>query len=122
MIPIGKKYCKTSYNCAHFVSQWYEERLNITIPVVNEFDRSFVKWLRQHFDPVESPENNCLVLMVNNDGSYHIGVYYEYGIYHNFKPVFGHGSVCKWTMGSAKGYYSKVSFHKWSESNTINQQ
>ena len=45
MIPIGKSYSKPDYNCAHFVAQWYMENLNIEIPVVNEFNLSFVMWL-----------------------------------------------------------------------------
>ncbi len=115
MIPIGKKYCEKKYNCAHFVAEWYETRLNIQIPIINEFSLSFVMWLRRKFTHINKPENNCLVLMVNNDGSYHIGVYYDYGVYHNFKPSVGNGSVCKWTIGSVNTYYSKVSFHKWSK-------
>ena len=118
---IGKHYKKQSYNCAHFVSQWYKERLDIEIPVLNEFSRSFVIWLRKHFEPIPLPEDNCLVLMVNADGSYHIGVYYDLGVHHNFKPSIGHGAVCKWALSAVNTYYTKVSFHKWSQLDTLNQ-
>lgn len=121
MIPLGKHYDKERYNCAHFVAEYYRENLNIEIPVVNEFGLSFVAWLRRNFNAITSPENNCLVLMITHDGLYHIGVYYNYGVYHNFKPNKGHGSVCKWTVGSVNTYYSKVSFHKWSQSDISNQ-
>jgi len=119
---VGKHYKKHGYNCADFVAEWYKKQLNVTIPVVNEFDRSFLVWMRKNFTDIKSPEEHCLVLMMNPGGGYHIGVYHDYGVYHNFKPNTGHGSVCKWTMGSIKTYYSKVSFHKWSQSDISNQQ
>jgi hypothetical protein len=112
---IGKHYKKHGYNCADFVSEWYKKQLGIKIPVINEFDRSFLVWMRKNFTDIKSPEENCLVLMVNPTGGYHIGIYYDYFVYHNFKPGKGYGSVCKWTIGSVKTYYSKVSFHKWSQ-------
>lgn len=111
---IGQHYSRTDFNCAGFVAQWYSEKLNIEIPVVNEFSRSFIVWMAKHFTEVTRPVENCLVLMVNMDGSYHIGVYSDGGVYHNFKPQKGYGAVCKWTLGSVRAYYSKVSFHKWS--------
>lgn len=112
---IGRHYKKHGYNCANFVSDWYKEKLGIDIPVVNEFGLSFVIWMRKNFTDVSQPENHCLVLMVNTDGSYHVGVYFDYGIYHNFKHGQRHGSVCKWTLGSVRAFYKRVSFHKWSQ-------
>ena len=119
---IGKHYRRDSYNCAGFVADWYREKLNVEIPVVDEFSLSFVKWMRKHFDEITSPQDNCLVLMTGSDGGYHIGVYYDLGVYHNFKPTVGHGSVCKWQMSAVNAYYAKVSFHKWSQSNTSRAQ
>lgn len=111
MIPVGQHYRKHEYNCANFVADWYRDNLSIDIPVVNEFDRSFVVWMRRNFVDIERPVDHCLVLMVNSDGSYHIGVYYDHGVYHNFKPSVGKGAVCKWTLGSVNTYYKRVSFH-----------
>jgi len=108
-------YDREHFNCAHFVAHWYREKLGIEIPVKDEFDRSFMVWMRRHFTRIRQPEDHCLVLMVNMDGSYHIGVWYDYGVWHNFKPSIGHGAVSKWILGSVKQYYWKVSFYKWSQ-------
>lgn len=112
---VGKHYVKNRYNCANFVSEWYKNHLGIEIPVVNEFSRSFVVWMRRNFVDISIPEDHCLVLMVNLDGSYHVGVYHDGGVWHNFKPANRLGSVCKWTLGSVKTSYQKVSFHRWSK-------
>lgn len=112
---IGKNYRKHTYNCANFVSDWYLEKLNIKIPVVNEFDRSFLAWMRKHFEQVDKPNENDLVLMVNRDGSNHIGVYHDYGVIHNYKPTVAHGSVCWNTLGSIRGNYTQVRFYRWSQ-------
>ena len=115
MTPIGTHYRRDGYNCANFVSDWYRDRLGITIPVVNEFGRSFLVWMRKNFTDISLPEDNCLVLMINLDGSYHVGVYHQGFVHHNFKPSIGLGSVSAWVMSSVTSYYSKVSFHKWSQ-------
>lgn len=119
---IGKHYIKHGYNCANFVADWYDEHLNVNIPVIKEFDRSFLVWMRRSFTDINAPEDHCLVLMVNPTGGNHVGVYYDYGVYHNFKPNTGKGSVCKWTLGSIHAYYPKVSFHKWLQSDISVQQ
>ena len=119
---VGKHYKQHGYNCANFVADWYEKHLNVNIPVVDEFGRSFLVWMRKNFTDIKQPEDHCLVLMVNPFGGYYVGVYYDYGVYHNFKPNVGHGSVCKWTLGSVNAYYSKVSFHKWLQSDILNHQ
>ncbi|QGF20994.1 hypothetical protein PP409_gp28 [Vibrio phage Seahorse] len=112
---VGKHYSKKNYNCAHFVSDWYKEKLGIEVPVINEFGLSFVVWMKRHFNEITKPCEHCLVLMINLDGSYHIGVYHDLGVWHNFNPSVGSGSVVKWTLGSVNSYYKKVSFHEWSK-------
>lgn len=112
---IGRSYRKHSYNCANFVSDWYKDKLDIDIPVINEFGRSFVVWMRRNFIDVTQPTENDLVLMVNRDGSYHIGVYHNYGVMHNFKTATSHGSVCWDTMNAIKKTYREVTFHRWSK-------
>jgi len=119
---IGKHYVKHGYNCANFVAEWYATHLNVNIPVTNEFDRSFMVWMRKNFTDISTPEDHCLVLMTNPAGGSHIGIYYDYGVYHNFKPYAGLGSVCKWTLGSINTYYPKVSFHKWLQSDITQTQ
>lgn len=119
---IGKHYNKKEYNCAHYVAEWYKERLDVSIVVENEFERSFLMWMRRHFADVKKPEDHCLVMMKQLDGSYHIGVYHNYRVHHNFKPVGGKGAVCSWTLGSIKSYYTEVSYHKWSKLDTLSHQ
>lgn len=114
---IGRHYVKDTYNCAHFVADWYREKLNVDVPTDNVFDRRFVIWLRKHFDQVDgSPMDHDLALMVNTDGTYHIGVYYENGVLHNFqRNINSNGSVCKWTLGTVMTYYNQVRFYRWSQ-------
>lgn len=112
---IGVNYRKHSYNCANFVSDWYKDKLGVEIPVVNEFGRSFVVWMRRHFSDVTNPTENDLVLMIQRDGSYHVGVYHNHGVIHNFKPHSSHGSVCWDTLLAIKKNYREVTFHRWSE-------
>lgn len=109
---IGKHYQRDTYNCAHFVADYYRERLGVVIPVVNEFDLSFMKWMRQHFGQVDKPDENCLVLMQSDKVS-HIGVYADRGVYHNYKPIKGKGSVVHTTIAVIKRNYHKVSYWKW---------
>lgn len=114
---IGKHYREGVYDCAHYVAEWYSTNCDIQIPVDGPFDLSFVRWLRKHFKPVKTPQNHDLVLMVNRGGGYHVGVFYNGRIYHNFKPAIGHGSVCDWSVLAVKSYYKKVVFGRWSQSN-----
>lgn len=95
---IGKHYT-VDYNCAGFVADWYSEKLNIKIPVHNCFELSFVRWLRNNFVQIDKPVDNCLVRMYQNKTS-HIGVYADYGVYHNHKPAnVKNGSVVHWPLG-----------------------
>lgn len=112
---IGRHYSKHSYNCAHFVSDWYREKLGITVPVINEFDRSFVVWMRKHFSEIPKPKDHALVLMTNSDGGYHVGIYCENGVFHNFSDGVTSGAVCKWTLGTVINYYeNRVRYYEWS--------
>ena len=111
---IGNHYDQLNYNCAHFVAQWYSEKLNIEIPIVNEFGLSFVRWMRKHFVRINHPEDNCLVYMNVTNGT-HVGVYCNYGVYHNYKIGKAKGAVVHWDMGVINRNYKKVSFWKWSQ-------
>lgn len=112
---VGKHYNEKEYNCAHYVAQIFKEHMNVEIPTGYVFDRKFVIWMRRNFEQVFKPEDGCLVLMTNIDSSYHVGVYGNYGVYHNFKPEVGNGAVCKWQMSAVKAYYKEVRFYKWSQ-------
>jgi hypothetical protein len=111
---IGEHYDHVNYNCAHFVASWYEKHLGIIIPIVNEFELSFIRWMRKHFVKIEKPENGCLVKMSINKGI-HVGVYSDYGVYHNYMGGEAKGSVVHWDMGVIKRNYNKVTFWKWSQ-------
>ena len=109
---IGEHYHYKDFNCAHFVAKWYSERLNINIPIHNEFELSFLKWMRKHFVEINKPEANCLVYM-HTDNNSHIGVYFDYGVYHNYKIGNAKGSVVHWDIGVVTRNYKKVTYWKW---------
>jgi len=106
---IGKHYSRNEYNCAHFVADYYREKLNVEIPVINEFDISFMRWMRQNFVKSDNPVEHCLVLMVEHKQS-HIGIYADSGVYHNYKPSNALGSVVHTQLGAIKRNYSQVSY------------
>lgn len=111
---IGIHYHPDNFNCAHFVAKWYLDKLNIEIPITDEFELSFVRWMRKHFVRIAKPEINCLVNMQSNNNS-HIGIYDDYGVYHNYKIGNAKGSVVHWDIGVVKRNYKKVTFWKWSQ-------
>lgn len=111
---IGKHYNLQGYHCAHFLSEWYEVKLGITVPVVDEFELSFVRWMRKHFTQVSNPVENCLVNMTKM-GTRHVGVYADNGVYHNYKPGHKHGAVVHWDLGVIKRNYDEVTYWIWSE-------
>ena len=113
MITVGKHY-SDDYNCAHFVSEWYREKLNIVIPTNNQFELSFVRWLRHNFKQIDKPVENCLVSM-KKDKMSHVGVYADNGVYHNFKPGHRNGAVVHWTVGVVKRNFEKVTYWVWSK-------
>jgi len=114
---VGKHYDIKNYHCAHFVAQWYRDRLGIDIPVSHAFETSFVVWMRRHFTPIQTPVSDCLVLMTKA-GERHVGVYADYGVYHNYKAGNALGAVVHWDLGVIKRNYDEVSFWLWSPSNT----
>lgn len=110
---IGKHY-SINYNCAHFVADWYFEKLNVVIPTEGQFELSFVRWLRTRFVKIDKQEENCLVLMKQNKIS-HIGIYAENGVYHNYKPTSSHGAVIHVPLGVVQRTYNEVTYWKWSQ-------
>ncbi len=110
---IGKHYSIKDYHCAHFLAEWYETRLGVTIPIVGEFEVSFMRWMRKHFTQIDNPVDNCLVYMYKNKTA-HVGVYFDYGVYHNYKPARSAGAVVHWDLGVVKRNFEKVSYWQWS--------
>lgn len=113
---VGRHYENERYNCAHFVADWYRD-LGIDIPTEGVFELSFLVWMRRHFTQVTTPEENTLVLMTTS-GNRHIGVYADYGVYHNYKIGESHGSVVHWDLGVILRTYDEVTYWIWSPSNT----
>ncbi|MCP4984690.1 MAG: hypothetical protein GY928_01115 [Colwellia sp.] len=111
---IGRHYDLKNYNCAHFVADWYRTKMNIEIPIIDEFDISFLRWMRQHFTSINKPEENSVVYMVSNSGT-HIGVFADNGVYHNYQTGKAKGAVVHWDLGVIIRNYNKVSFWKWSQ-------
>ena len=112
---IGEHYNKSLYNCAHAVASYYERELNITIPVVNEFESSFMRWMAKHFTKIDRPEEHCLVYMTNSDNTTHIGVYANYGVYHNYRYGQGYGAVIHSELSYILSSHKRVSYYKWSK-------
>jgi hypothetical protein len=107
-------YSRDNYNCAHFVADWYAKKLGVIIPVTNLFELSFVHWMRRNFTRIDKPVDNCLVYM-KQDGCTHIGVYSDYGVYHNYKRGNAKGAVVHWQLGVVNRNYKKVSYWLWSQ-------
>ena len=107
---IGRHYDHDEYNCAHFVADWYRQKFNIDFPTGDTFSRGFALWIRRHFEPLNSPEQNCLVVAEQTDGSLHVGVYDNYNVLHNYKAGDRKGGVCRWSLGSMKRTYKKITF------------
>lgn len=110
---IGKHY-SANYNCAHFVAEWYREKLNIEIPNDGHFEMSFVRWMRKRFVKVDKPVENCLVKMKQHNLA-HVGVYADNGVYHNYKPGRSHGAVIHVPLGVIKRNYNEVTYWIWSQ-------
>lgn len=109
---IGRHYDTENYNCAHFVADWYREKLNLHIPTDDCFELSFVRWLRYHFKQVDKPVDNCLVRMTGHKFA-HVGIYADNGVYHNYKNHARYGSVVHWPVGVVKRNYEKVTYWVW---------
>ena len=114
MNGIGRHYQREHYNCAHFVADWYREKLGITIPTGNVWDLSFVYWLRRNFKQSPKPVENCMVVMTGL-GTRHIGVYADHGVYHNYQIGDRPGAVVQWTVGQIKRNYNEVTYWIWSQ-------
>ena len=80
---IGKPYSTSDYHCYHVV-----EFLIPNAPKIDEvaLTLSSVKELNKKHDEVlelQYPEDECIVLMGNNDIMVHAGVSYKNGVVHN---------------------------------------
>lgn len=118
---IGRHYNIDSYHCAYLVADYYRDNLDVNIPCDNAFELSFTRWMRKHCTRINLPEPDCIVRM-RKDGRTHIGVYTQYGVLHNYKPVRGLGSVVHWPLGVVLRTYDKVEYFKWSGSDTTKTQ
>lgn len=106
-------YHKHRFNCAHYAIGEMN-RLHgtgIKISEGQEWQASFLPYLRNYFKPSKTPVNNCLVVMSQGDDSLHLGVYRDYSVHHNYKPFDCAGCVIISDMGTIRAEYKRVRFY-----------
>lgn len=76
-----------TYNCSHFVADYYAERgLQMPAGSPSDWGYRFLRWMRKHFHAIEQPQQDCLILVKYlGHNSYHIGVYDCGMMLHNHK-------------------------------------
>lgn len=110
---VGRHYHRESYNCAHAVASWYRDNMSVNFPTDNTFSRGFALWIRRNFEPITTPEQGCLVVAKNNDGSLHVGVYDKFSVLHNNIGKGGHGAVCRWPLGTMRRCYKSITLGRY---------
>ncbi|AUR89691.1 hypothetical protein NVP1131O_22 [Vibrio phage 1.131.O._10N.222.49.A8] len=111
MIP----YNKERFNCAHYAIGRINDTYNAGIKIEEgaEWQASFLPFMRQYFKPIKNPVDNCLVVMTQNDGSLHLGIYDRRHVAHNYNPQQGAGSVIMSDMGTIRALYKRVRFYAY---------
>lgn len=106
-------YNKLNNNCAHYAINELNRIHGLDIKVSNghEWQASFIPYLREYFTPSKHPVDNCLVVMSQSDDSLHLGVYSNYSVKHNFKPLGAAGCVIISDMGTIRAEYKRVRFY-----------
>lgn len=106
---IGSHYSKTNYNCAHFVMDYYDIKSNL-----HTFTYDFIRLLKTNFVKINTPDDDCLVVMTNLDGSLHVGIHKSNSVIHNWAPGGGSkGSVIITPLTIIKLKYHKIRFYRW---------
>lgn len=95
MSTIGTHYAFETYNCSHFVLDWYRENLDfhMDIPPEGEFSLAFIKYLRKRFTPNKGKiAYGDLAFMKTKDNRLHVGVFDGEYVIHNYS-YGGNGQV-----------------------------
>lgn len=97
------------YNCANYAIECLNKIHGLDIKVENGFEwqSEFIPYIRKWFRPSKTPVDHCLVVMRARNGELHLGMYRNYMIEHNYKPMGGCGSVIKSDLGTIKAEFDK---------------
>ena len=79
-------YDKCNYNCAHHAIKRYNEinGTEIHFSTGDEWQVAFIRSLRKDFRPLKKPIYGCLAVMTDILGNFHLGIYRNYAIEHNY--------------------------------------
>ncbi|AUR97520.1 hypothetical protein NVP1240O_20 [Vibrio phage 1.240.O._10N.261.52.F8] len=110
-------YHRERFNCAHYAVGRINEiyGANITIEDGQEWQSSFLPYMRKHFKPIKTPIDNCLVVMTNSSGGLHLGIYDRRHVAHNYSERTGGGSVIMSDMGTIRALYKRVRFYAYNK-------
>ena len=74
---VGKPYDKEKYHCYHFVEEVLDvpKLKDVHVDTANDDVDKYIDL----FEELVQPENYCIILL----GKSHIGIWYQYNIYHN---------------------------------------
>ena len=106
-------YDKKRFNCAHWaVSEINKVHgTNIKFSDGDAWQSDFIQFLRQYFNPIAMPSNNCLVVMNTVENKFHVGIYRNFKVHHNYN--FGSsGCVIMSDMGSIRSEFKRVRFYE----------
>jgi len=106
---------KKDYNCSqHAVSLINKScGAEFNISAGEEWQVDFIRMLRDRFKPIKKPKENCLVVMNDMSGSFHLGVYHDFMIEHNYKPLSGSGHVIMSDIGTIRSLFKRVRFYAY---------
>lgn len=108
-------YNKESYNCAHHAIAVINSAVgsNIHFSDGDEWQVEFLRKLKKEFTRIKKPVDNCLVVMNDLTGGFHLGVYNNFQVEHNYNPMTGAGSVVKSDLGTIRTHYKRIRFYDY---------
>ena len=107
-------YDATRFNCSHYAVQELNKAHGLSINVSDgiEWQPRFLRILRRFFVPIRAPCDNCLVVMRNHGNTLHIGIYRDYGVWHNWARGDGSGGcLIKSDLSTIRANYLDVHFY-----------
>lgn len=105
-------YSKSIYNCAHYAVEEHNKMHGTSIEIEegDAWQVSFIRFMRKQFKPIDKPKEGCLVVMKTVDDSFHVGIYKDFAVHHNYN--FGSsGCVIISDMGSIRAEFKRVRFY-----------
>lgn len=103
-------YDKRRYNCAHHAIRRINEIFGCDIhwSEGDEWQVEFIRTLRDTFTPIKIPHDGCLVVMTCYLGSFHLGVYRNYMIEHNYVD-----NVIMSDIGTINEEFKRVRYYEY---------